>query len=225
MVKKCLLEAYVTPAKAQRMKSISYSDMTIEELKNELSNAEKQMVTANKQMHSDTMWSKWMHERIANINNAIKEKTGTKEVEEHYSDTSWSRNGLEPSLQNALLPITFEKPNMMIPGGQASGSHSFISEVNENRTIVFQKEINPAIKITIKVGRDGRISDIDNLHKIRFPYVKGQPFNRGLETWASVNGFLMDGKNVGPEKKIFGVKASDYPAGHPVRIMYPNKFR
>lgn len=227
IVRKFLSEAYMIPPKAQGMKSVSYADMTLVELRNELAKAEEQMITANPQLHSDSMWSKWMRERITNINNAIKEKSGKKEDElgEHYVDSSWSRDGLEPSLQDTLLPLTFEKPNMMMPGGQASGSHSFISEAEEFRTIVFEKEINPAVKITIKIGRDGRIAEIENERGIRFPYVKGQPFNRGLETWASVNGFLMDGKNVGPEKKVFGVKVSDYPAGHPVRLMYPGKFR
>lgn len=208
------------PAKARGVQPVSYANMSMKELRDELAKAEEQMTTANHQMHSEPIWSKWMRERITAINTAIKEKAEKKNINEHYVDTSWSRDGLEPNFQDNLYPLTFPNQNMMMPGTPAK-----LEENNGDRTIVFTKEINPVIKITIKVGRDGRISNIENEHGIRFPYVKGQPFNRGLETWASVNGFLMDGKKTGPEKKVFGVKVSDYPQGHPVRLMYPGKFK
>jgi hypothetical protein len=48
---------------------------------------------------------------------------------------------------------------------------------------------------------------------------------RNIETWASNNNFLIDGKDVGPEKKVMGIKVSDIPQGHELRTMYPSKFR
>lgn len=206
------------PAKASGMHSINYSDMSLTDLRNKLADAEEQMVTANPQLHSDPMWSKWMRERITTINNAIKEKISGKNIEEHYVDTSWSRQGLEPEFPDDKYPIMYSEPHMQMVGAP-------LKENNDDRIIVFTKEISPSIKITIKVSRDGRISKITNERKLKFPYVKGQPFNRGLETWACVNGFLMDGKNMCGEKKVFGVKVSDYPQGHPVRLMYPGKFK
>lgn len=216
MVKKCLFEAYMIPAKAPNMQSVTYADMSLADLQKELAKAEEQMTTARPQMHSDVMWSKWMRDRITNINNAIR----TKKINEHYVDTSWSREGLEPEFPADKYPVTYSQPHMQMVGAPAK-----LEEVTSERTIVFTKEFNPSFTVTIKVSRDGRISDITNERKVRFPYSKGQPYNRGLETWACINGYLMDGKNMCGEKKVFGVKVSDYPQGHPVRLMYPGKFK
>ena len=141
-------------------------------------------------------------------------------LHEHYVDTSWSRDGLEPSLQDGMYPITFENPNMMMPGAPAK-----LEENAGERTIEFIGKHNPSLKIIIKISRDGRISEIENEMGLRFPYSVGQPFNRGLETWACNNKFLMDGEDTCPEEKIFGIRKSDYPQGHPVRLLYPGKFR
>jgi len=35
----------------------------------------------------------------------------------------------------------------------------------------------------------------------------------------------MDGKDMCPEPKIFGMRAKDIPQGHPLRSIYPGKFR
>jgi hypothetical protein len=91
------------------------------------------------------------------------------------------------------------------------------------REIIFQSKRNRNITITISV-QGGRITSIDNPTNFRFPYQQGQPFNRGLETWACNNNFLMDGKDTCPEKKIFGVSAKDVPQGHEWRTIFPNKF-
>jgi hypothetical protein len=39
------------------------------------------------------------------------------------------------------------------------------------------------------------------------------------------NNFLMDGQDTCPEKKIFGVRASDVPQGHEWRHIFPHKFK
>ena len=43
--------------------------------------------------------------------------------------------------------------------------------------------------------------------------------------WACNNLFLIDGKDTCPEKKVFGIRASDIPQGHELRKIYPNKFK
>ena len=91
--------------------------------------------------------------------------------------------------------------------------------------IVFTSKRNPMLVITVSISPDRRISNIDNSTGIRFPFSVGQPINRSMEVWASNNSFLMDGKDVGPEKKVFGVRASDVPQGHEWRSIYPNKFK
>ncbi len=91
--------------------------------------------------------------------------------------------------------------------------------------VVFTSQRNPRLVITVSISPDRRISNIDNNTGIRFPFYIGQPINRTMEVWASNNNFLMDGKDVSPEKKVFGVRASDVPQGHEWRSIYPNKFR
>jgi hypothetical protein len=88
------------------------------------------------------------------------------------------------------------------------------------------------IELTSRSGRKinlivlgGRITSIENNSGVNFPYSPGQHYTRNIETWACNNGFLIDGKSPCPEKKIFGVKVSDVPAGHEWRIVYPGKFR
>ena len=91
--------------------------------------------------------------------------------------------------------------------------------------IVFAHKNNPRIVITIIKSRDGRISSIDNKAGFRFPFSVGQLLQRNIETWACNNDFLIDGKDTCPEEKIFGIKKSDIPQGHELRMLYPGKFR
>jgi len=35
----------------------------------------------------------------------------------------------------------------------------------------------------------------------------------------------MDGQDMTPEEKIMGIKVSDIPPGHELRMLYPHKFR
>jgi hypothetical protein len=100
----------------------------------------------------------------------------------------------------------------------------FNEEFGKNE-IVFTNKRNPRLVITVSISPDRRISEIDNSTGIRFPFSVGQPINRTMEVWASNNNFLMDGQDTSPEKKVFGVRASDVPQGHEWRSIYPNKFR
>jgi len=100
-----------------------------------------------------------------------------------------------------------------------------ISESYKEKTIVFKGKRNPNHVITLTTSNDGRIKTIDNPSKFRFPFNIGEFLNRGIETWANNNNFLMDGKDVGPDKKIFGIKTKDIPQGHEFRHLFPNKFK
>ena len=72
---------------------------------------------------------------------------------------------------------------------------------------------------------DGKITNIVNNSGVNFPYKNNSHYNRGIETWCSNNNFLMDGKDMSPEKKIFGMRTKDIPKGDPLRMLFPNKFR
>jgi hypothetical protein len=99
-----------------------------------------------------------------------------------------------------------------------------IGESKYEREVVFTNKRNPRLIITIKKSPDGRITEIENETGIRFPFSVGQLLQRNVEVWACNNNFLMDGKDTCPEKKIFGVKASDVPQGHEWRHIFPHKF-
>ena len=79
-------------------------------------------------------------------------------------------------------------------------------------------------KITFDVI-GGRMKNIDNQSGVRFPYQEGQPYNRGVETWCCNNNFMMDGKDMCPPKKVYGMRPKDIPMGHPLRSIMPGKFR
>jgi hypothetical protein len=99
-----------------------------------------------------------------------------------------------------------------------------IDESIYEREVVFTNKRNPRLVITIKKNPDGRITEIENETGMRFPFSIGQLLQRNVEVWACNNNFLMDGKDNCPEKKIFGVKASDVPQGHEWRHIFPHKF-
>lgn len=91
--------------------------------------------------------------------------------------------------------------------------------------LVFTLKNRPSITITIKLTPDHRIETIDNPHNMRFPYKVGQLLQRGYEIWACHNNYLVNGESTCPEEKIFGIKKSDIPKEHPLRLMYPSKFK
>jgi hypothetical protein len=95
----------------------------------------------------------------------------------------------------------------------------------KDTVITFTGKRNRYHEIKVTLSPDYRIVEIENNSPIRFPFSKGQSWNRNVEVWACNNNFLMDGKDTCPEKKIFGVKTSDVPQGHEWRHIFPNKFR
>ena len=97
----------------------------------------------------------------------------------------------------------------------------FESFSNE-RTVTLTSRQNRTILITV-LG--GRITAIENNSGVNFPYRVGESYMRNIETWCCNNGFKMDGKDMCPEEKIFGVKVSQVPQGHEWRRIFPHKFR
>jgi hypothetical protein len=93
---------------------------------------------------------------------------------------------------------------------------------NQERKVVLTSRRGKEIRFTV-LG--GRIKDLVNDSGVRFPYAVGQSYTRSIETWCCNNGFKMDGKSCCPEEKVFGIRKKDIPQGHPLRIMYPGKFR
>lgn len=93
------------------------------------------------------------------------------------------------------------------------------------RKIIFKHKNNPRLEITIEVFPNMKISKIDNPRGLHFPYHVGQILNMGHKTWACNNNYFVDGKDTCPEEKVFGIRVSDIPQGHPFRHIYPHKFR
>jgi DNA repair protein RadC len=93
------------------------------------------------------------------------------------------------------------------------------------KTYIFTHKNNPRMEIVVKLLPNMKIVDIDNDKGIRFPYSVGQILNMGHKTWACNNNYLVNGVDVCPEKKVFGIKVSDIPQGHPLRHIYPGKFK
>jgi hypothetical protein len=93
------------------------------------------------------------------------------------------------------------------------------------KIVIFKHKNNPRLVITVKAYPSMSIAEIDNPQNVRFPYVVGQVLNMGHRTWACNNGYLVNDEDPCPEKKIFGMRAKDIPQGHPLRHLYPGKFR
>ena len=93
------------------------------------------------------------------------------------------------------------------------------------KQVVFTGKRNPRLVIKVLKSPDGRIKEIENETGIRFPFSVGQILNRNAEVWACNNNFLMDGKDMCPEEKVFGIRKKDIPQGHELRMMFPGKFR
>ena len=100
-----------------------------------------------------------------------------------------------------------------------------------NKELVLQHKNRRDITITIVVDSNYIVTDIIYSPKqtermFRLPYKIGKRANlRFVEDWACKNDFLLNGRDTCPEKKVFGIKTSDIPQGHPLRYAYPNKFR
>lgn len=103
----------------------------------------------------------------------------------------------------------------------------YLKRINENfsdKEVILTLKNNKSITISFQV-KDGRITNINNERNMKFPYKEGQTFNIGMETWCCNNGYLMNSKNTCPEEKVFGIKKSLIPQGHPFRSIYPHKFK
>jgi hypothetical protein len=110
---------------------------------------------------------------------------------------------------------SIQKFNEFSAEGQRFKKVKFVGKRNMNRAFNVYK------------SPDGRITEIEipqHVH-VNFPYSVGQIMNRGIETWACNNDFYIDGKDTCPEEKVFGIKKSDIPEGHELRMLYPHKFR
>lgn len=118
--------------------------------------------------------------------------------------------------REAIRPIIEKKEDEFASGG---GIGSILREV------IFTKKVNPSFKFIVRTFPDGTIKEMDIPNGVRFPFSIGQVLNRNHETWACVNGYLVNGKDMCGEEKIFGIKVSDVPQGHEWRIIYPHKFK
>lgn len=99
------------------------------------------------------------------------------------------------------------------------------NDFTNDTQIIFTGKRNLDLVIKVNKSKDGRITSIENDCGIRFPFSVGQILQRNVETWACNNNFLMDGEDMCPEKKVFGMRQSDIPMGHELRTIFPNKFK
>lgn len=119
-----------------------------------------------------------------------------------------------------------EKKKIEMEQELENGEEDEITESYLNsKELIFTGKRNRNLQITVLLDNSMRIESIDNKANIRFPFHVGQRINRNIEVWACNNNFLLNGEDTCPEKKIFGVRASDVPQGHEWRKIYPGKFK
>ena len=92
------------------------------------------------------------------------------------------------------------------------------------KKVVFKNKRRPEMVLTVSKTPDGRIVEIENNFNINFPFKVGQILNKNHEVWACNNHYLVNDKDTCPEGKIFGIKKSDIPHGHELRMLFPGKF-
>lgn len=103
----------------------------------------------------------------------------------------------------------------------------YLKSFNESASneITLKSKRNSKMMINLVID-GGRIIDIVNKSNHRFPFQKGNIFNiNALNTWACNNNFTVNDKDTCPEKKVLGIKTSDIPKGHELRMLYPSKFK
>lgn len=93
------------------------------------------------------------------------------------------------------------------------------------KTIEFKGKRNHNLVVRVTYTPDFRITKIENETGIMFPYKEGQILNRSVEVWACFNNFFMDGKDTCPINKVMGIKVTDIPQGHELRLLFPKKFK
>ena len=93
------------------------------------------------------------------------------------------------------------------------------------KEVIFKNKRNPMLEVSVMVSPGGRITEIVNSRKVSFPFVIGQVLNMNHQVWACNNSYLVNGKDVCAEKKVMEIRVSDIPQGHPLRQIYPGKFK
>ena len=130
-----------------------------------------------------------------------------------FPDIIFSANGTQ---------IGQEAPGGPAPEDKQPDRSRYASPI---KIVIFKHKNNPRLVITVKAYPSMSIAEIENPFNVRFPYFVGQVLNMGHRTWACNNGYLVNDEDPCPEKKIFGMRAKDIPQGHPLRHLYPGKFR
>ena len=88
----------------------------------------------------------------------------------------------------------------------------------------------------IKVELQGsQIIDVVNNSNVMFPFAVNSSWNMSVETWACRNNFvtietwinnrMAKKEETCPEERVAGIRVKDIPHGHPLRMMYPSKFK
>ncbi len=93
------------------------------------------------------------------------------------------------------------------------------------KKVVFKNKRRPEMSLTVTKTPDGKIVEIENSFNINFPFKVGQVLNMNHEVWACNNNYLVNDRDTCPEEKIFGMRKSDIPQGHELRMLFPGKFR
>lgn len=159
----------------------------------------------DKWIHAVKIDNEWIPQEVENYPDVVFHK--------YKSEIS---KGLKDAYSKYLQEYAGENIDLAADGKKVSSSNI--------RTIVFKHKNNPSLNITIKTYPNMQITEIENPRNVRFPFVVGQVLNMGHQTWACNNNYLVNDKDVCPEKKVMGIKVSDIPQGHPLRHLYPGKF-
>ena len=159
----------------------------------------------DKWIHAVKLDGEWIPQEVENYPDVV-----------FYKYKSEISKGLKDAYSKYLQEYAGENIDLAADGKKVSSSNI--------RTIVFKHKNNPSLNITVKAYPNMQITEIENPRHVRFPFVVGQVLNMGHQTWACNNNYLVNDKDVCPEKKVMGIKVSDIPQGHPLRHLYPGKF-
>lgn len=110
--------------------------------------------------------------------------------------------------------------------------HIELYENFNQRTMIIRHRNFGEIKVELQ---GSQIMEVVNNSNVMFPFGVGSSWNRSIETWSCRNNFIkietwMNNRMVKQEdtcseEKVAGIRVKDIPPGHPLRIMYPNKFK
>lgn len=130
-------------------------------------------------------------------------------------------NGYLERLGN-VVSKSFDK-NLSVDENISEAEHNI--DPKHLKKVIFKNKRRPQIVLTVTKTPDGKIVEIENEFNINFPFKVGQILNRNHEVWACNNYYFVNDKDTCPEEKIFGIKKSDIPHGHELRLLYPGKFK